>query len=231
MAMVGEFPGVHKHRRTDRAYVNPLDKSTIVSVYPKGFVEIKHTIQPGIFKMSPGSIEKPSILVVGPSSWWRDLGEEQPFLEIPNTSVQVADSIVKDFCNGLLGCNMTDSMPGIFWVPGEHTISKIQLEFRAELDKAQAKQKNYFRSLVQMADGFWARSNGSPLAISEDMRMAAKALGLDSGKDWMKDFTMLAKSECPACGSPYNPMFPVCSVCKAVINPTKAKELGLEFVK
>jgi hypothetical protein len=117
-------------RRTIRAESNPLDKSTVVSIYPRELVERKPTIQPGIFTIPAGSIEKPTLVVVGPSSWWRDIDIEQPLLEIVNGSVQVANSIVVDYCNGLLGCNMRDTMPGLFWVPGE--FKTVESLFKAE---------------------------------------------------------------------------------------------------
>ena len=120
---VGEFPGMApSNRRTIRAPVNPLDKSTVVSILPKPISERKATIQPGTFELPPGSFDKPSILVVGPSSWWREVDEGQPLLEIPVASVIIADSIVKDYCNGLLACDMGDRMPGLFYLPGIFTV-------------------------------------------------------------------------------------------------------------
>ena len=111
---VGEFPGLNQaNRRTIRAPVNPLDKSTVISILPKPISERKATIQPGMFELPPGTFENPSILVVGTSSWWREVDENQPLLEIPVSSVQVADSIVRDYCNGLLACDMAEKMPGI----------------------------------------------------------------------------------------------------------------------
>src|SRR5665213_2287644 len=115
-------------RCTIRAAVNPMDKSTIISIYPRTVDEIKHTIQPGRFHIDAGSYNKPAILVVGPSSWWKDINEDEPLLEIPNSSIQIADSVVKDYCNGLLACNMNDCMPGMFWVPGPYNTIKEFLE-------------------------------------------------------------------------------------------------------
>lgn len=231
MSVVGEFPGLGLHnRRTIRAEVNPMDKSTIISIYPRNIDEIKPTIQPGRFKISAGSIEKPSILVVGPSSWWKDMGDEnQPLLEIPNSSIQVANSIVRDYCNGLLACNMVDRMPGLFWVPGEFDLVQALTKHRSKFTEAETKQRNYYTALVSMADTLWARTNGNPLVISDDMRLAARGLGLE-GKDWMKDFTMLAMTKCVACGSPRNTLYPVCPTCKAV-DKIKAKELGIVFAE
>jgi hypothetical protein len=229
MSTVGDFPGLNaSRRRTVRAPINPLDKSTIVSIYPKVINEIKHTIQPGRFHIDAGSYERPALLVVGPSSWWKEIDEEQPILEIPNSSIQIADAIVRDYCNGLLACNMGDCMPGLFWIPGSFTIVEIKKSYQHLVDKAEINQKRYFTALVKLADSLWARTNGNPLVVSDDMRLGAKYLGLNT-KDWMKDFTMIEKTSCPACGSPRSIEFPVCPVCHAIIDKVKAKELGISF--
>jgi hypothetical protein len=214
MSQVG-FPGfMDMRRRTIRGPVNPLDKSTVISIFPKEIVEYKHTIQPGKFEIHSGTYDKPAILVVGPSSWWRDIDIDQPLLEIPVSSIQIADSIVKDYCNGYLGCNMGDCMPGLFYMPGEITLEQIRTEHKKKLDTAQTKQKNWFSLLVKMADALWARSAGNPLAISDDMRLAARELNLSSNKDWMKDFTMVSMVRCKACGALKNPEFPICATCR-----------------
>lgn len=231
MSQVGTFPGIIDiNRMTIRAPVNPLDKSTVVSIYPKEIDEVKHTIQPGRFIVPPGSYDKPSILVVGPSSWWKEVDEHQPLLEIPVSSIQIADSIIKDYCNGLLACDMANSMPGIFYIPGDLKVIDLVKSYKHELDKALVRQRNWYSQLIKFADALWARSNGNPLTISDDMRLAAKELNLQT-KDWMKDFQMVDMVRCIACGSLRNPMFPVCPTCKAISDPIKAKELGLEFVK
>lgn len=215
-------------RRTIRGPVNPLDKSTIVSIYPREIDEVKHTIQPGRFVIKPGTFEIPSILVVGPSSWWREIDEFQPLLEIPNSSIQVADSVVKDYCNGLLGCDMGNSMPGIFYVPGEFTLKEIKEKYSVELSNAKTRQNSYYAVLTKMADALWARTNGNPLTISDDMRLAARELNLKN-KDWMKDFSMMEMVKCFSCGSMCNPEFPVCPTCKAIRDTDKAAKLGIKF--
>src|SRR6266699_3223594 len=101
------------NRRTIKAPSNPLDKSTIISIFSRPVHEIKHTLDPGNFHITAGSIENPSILVVGPSSWWKELDESQPLLEIPVSSIQIADSIVKDYINTMLMSNAGDCTPGI----------------------------------------------------------------------------------------------------------------------
>lgn len=228
MSIVGEFPTLRSQRkRTIRGPINPLDKTTVISIYPQEVDETKPTISPGRFVIPPGNYDNPSVLVVGPSSWWREIDEEQPLLEIPVSSIQVADSIVKDYCNGVLGCDMAGAMPGLFYIPGEHTVNEVRKSYKGELDSANTRQKNWYSQLIRLADSFWARSSGNPLAISDTMRLAAKELGLT--KDWMKDFRMVETIRCRACGGLRNPQFPVCPTCKAIDDPEKAKELGLKF--
>jgi hypothetical protein len=231
MSQVGEFPGLaHPNRRTIRAPANPLDKSTVVSILPKRILEKKITIQPGIFELEPGSFEKPALLVVGSSSWWREVDIDQPLLEIPISSIQIADSIVTDYCNGLLVCNMSDRMPGLFYIPGEIGVEKLKRDFSSLLLKAQANQKRWYMELIKVADVLWARTNGNPLAISDDARLACKELNI-SNKPWLGDIQTMELVRCIACGSLRNPQFPICQVCKAIADPVKAKELGITFAQ
>lgn len=229
MSVIG-LPGFDLLKRAVRMDVNPMDKSTIVSVYPRDIIEKKLTIEPGFFKIPAGSEENPTVVVIGSSSWWKDVGDDQPLIEVPVSSVQVARSIVNDFCNGLLGVNMGDSMPGLLFVPGEHTLSGIRSQYSATLKEVVNKQRKWFSVLVRLADTLWSRSNGNPLAISDDMRLAAKYLGLDT-KPWLQDFQAMSTVNCIACGAMRNPMFPVCPNCRTVIDVDRAKELKLDLVQ
>lgn len=231
MSLVGEFPGLQNtNRRIIRAPVNPLDKSTVVSILPKPISERKATISPGFFEIRPGTFENPSILVVGPSSWWREIDDHQPLLEIPVSSIQVADSIVRDYSNGLLACNMSDQMPGLFYIPGEFTVEKLKKEHTGLLTKAQAGQKKWFMELVRIADILWSRSNGNPLSISDDARLACRELNI-TNKPWLGDAQTIELVRCIACGSLRNNNFPICQTCKAVADPELAKKLNLSFVQ
>ncbi len=235
------MPGfTNPNRRTVRAESNPLDKTTIVSVYPVAIRERKETITPGVFELAAGSYEKPAILVVGPSSWWREIDENQPLLEIVNSSVQIADSVVKDFANGLTECNMNDCMPGLFYIPGcktdkdgkvnnELTLTWIKTEYKKSLDNAKLKQENWYRALIKLADTLWARTNGNPSAISNDMRIAAEALGMKDKKSWMGDFSHAELIPCKACSTLVKNNVIVCPNCKVVLDQEKFKSLGLTF--
>lgn len=234
MGVVGQFPLQDMMRRTIPGPVNPLDKSTIFSIFPKEINETKPTLMPGTWKIEPGSPDSPTSLIVGPSSWWKDVGEEQPLIEIPVSSIQIADSIIKDYCNGYLGCNMNDAMPGMFFMPGSFTVQQMSTnkEFRILLDKARDRQTNFYRVLVRMADAYWSRTNGNPLAISDDMRLAARELNIQ-GRDWMADFQNQTDTivRCVACGQMRNAAYPICPHCKAVVDKVRAEELGIKFAQ
>ena len=230
--MVGDFPGMtsNANRRTIRAPVNPMDKSTVVSILPKRILETKITIQPGVFEIPPGTFEKPALLVVGPSSWWREVDVDQPLLEIPVSSIQIADSVVKDYCNGLLACDMADMMPGLFYIPGEITIEKLKKDYMNMLLKAKAQQKNWYMELIKIADIMWSRTNGNPLSVSDDARLACKELNITE-KPWLGDIQTAELVKCVACGSLRNGAFPICQTCKAIADPELAKKLGLTFAQ
>lgn len=215
------------HRRTIRSEVNEMDKCTIISIYPRVVIEKKITVTPNLFHIPAGRPEAPSTLEVGPSSWWREVDEDQPLLEITNGSVQMANSIVKDWMNGMLGCNMADSKPGLFWVKGSVSAAEV-LKKHADLVAGAIKsQLNYYHALINMGDGLWAKSQGSPLCISDDMRMAAKELNVQ-GKDWMNNFRQMENIRCVACGQPRNPLYPICPSCHTIIDTAKFKDLGLQ---
>lgn len=231
MAMVGEFPGLsNPNRRTIRAPVNPMDKSTVVSILPKKIIERKVTIQPSIFELEAGTFDKPSCLVVGPSSWWREVDEHQPLLEIPISSVTIADSVVRDYMNGLLACDMDTQSPGLFYVPGVFDAVGIKEEHMSLLLKAQRVQKKWFMELIKIADILWARSNGNPLSISDDARLACKEMNIQN-KPWLGDIIAAELVRCVACGNLRNPAYPICAVCKAIADPELAKKLNLTFAQ
>lgn len=219
---VGEFPGPRSAMRSVR---NPFDKSTIVSIYPKDIFERKYTIQPGEFRIPKGSYANPTVLTVGPSSWWRTFEDDQPMLEVQVSSYEVANSVIRDYCNGIVACDMEGATPGLFFVPGEVSTTEVLTKYKEALDAANARQNNWYLALVRMADALWARSNGNPLTIADEMRIAARSLNLND-KDWLKDFQMIQQVRCVACGSMKHPDFPVCSTCRAVDpNHPAAKDL------
>jgi hypothetical protein len=221
------FPGLQDlNRQTVRAPINPMDRATVVSICPLLIDEVKPTLQPSRFTVQPGSYEHPSISVIEPASWWRELDEYQPILEIPVSSIVIAESIIRDYCVGLLACDMETAMPGLFSIPGEIRLDRLRKEFQPFLDRARDKQRSWYQALVRLGDALWTRTGGNPMAIADTMRMAANELQLD--KPWMKDFATMQMKNCPACGALRLNDYPICSQCRTIVDPIKYKELGLQ---
>lgn len=232
------------NQRIVRRPNNPYDRSTVVSILSKPIDEIKPTIDPGRFKIPSAKRDDFELLVVGPSSWFREINPNEPLLEIINSSAEVAASIVRDYCNSVLESNMGDAIPGLFWIPGKFDKKTILTyvetkedpttgmlvkgrSFADLLDECRAKQRNWYTALVAKADGDWVNSGGHPRSINSDMKVAANELGLD--RPWLATVQALMKSNCPACGHMVDMNYAVCSNCKVVINQERAKELGLKF--
>lgn len=231
MALVG----VVKQPNIVRRASNPLDRATIISLLPKSVVETKTTLFPGKFEIpgaKPGEFE---LLVIGSSSWFRMIDEDQPLLEVVVSSYQLAESIVNDFCLGTFECNMVDCMPGLFFIPGSFNKTSIYnykteegVTFALLLADAKQKQKNWLLKLVTAADENWARTNGNPRSVGDDSRFAAEVLQLKN-KPWMQDFTAMQLVNCPSCGEMINKAYPVCKHCHAIVDKQKAKELDIHF--
>lgn len=213
-------------RRTVRAEVNPFDKTTIVSIAPFDIKETILTIQPGSFFIPKGSLDNPSLTVVGPSSWWKETSADEPLLEIVVNSVLIAKALVDDYVSSMNGVTLNASQPGIFYIPGEHTdVDKVKKEYGHILVRMNLLQNSWYNFLIKQADSLWARSNQNPLAIDDQSRMAAKALQID--KPWIRDFQTIQNVNCIACGNPRNPQFPICPSCKMIVDKPLALKLGI----
>lgn len=215
-------------RRAIRAPINPLDKSTIVSIYPRKIVEKKPTIFPGEFVIEPGTYEKPSLLVIGSSSWFRDIDPRQPIVEIACGSMEVANAVVTDYISSL-GHWSPDGKPGVFFIPGDIDLLKLKKDYKNLLDAAQERQKNWYNNLVTMGDALWSLANGNPRAVSEDVRFAAQELGIAKTKAWMGDFNTRQLESCPACGFMRHGHFPVCQNCHTIIDKVEFEKRGLSL--
>lgn len=213
-------------RRMVRAETNPFDKTTIISIAPFEYEERILTIQPGIFKIPKGTLEKPSLTVVGPSSWWKEDTDNGQFLEIVVNSVVVGRAIVEDYIQSINGVTLNVSQPGIFHVPGEYNdVDEVKKKFGHILARMNMYQTSWYSFLVKQADSLWARSNQNPLAIDDQSRMAARILQLD--KPWIRDFQNVQNIACIACGNLRNPQFPICQSCKMIVDKPLAEKLGI----
>lgn len=221
---VGSFPNLRDLvRKPYKAPVNPLDKSTIVSIYPKPIDIRNPTLHPGRWRIEAGGFEQPAVLVIGPSSWWKDVGPDEPLIEIIQSSIQIAESLVKDYTNCMFACNLVDALPGIFFIPGEIGHEELVGKYHGLLVQASKHQENYYRALIKYADALWARSNGNPLALNDEMRLAARSLGVQD-REWMKEHINVGMVPCFACGEFKHPDYAICKACHSIDpNHPKAK--------
>lgn len=219
-----------------RLPINPMDKTTLVSIVPKMIVETKPTIFPSKFIIPAAKSDGFSLLVVESASWYlMSPIEKMPPTEVQVNSLQLAQSIVQDYCVAIYLCDMKDKMPGLFFIPGEwdevsifgYADKKTGKDFKKILEEARIKQRNWFLAIVQDADKDWARTNGSPASIPNDARTAARILQLD--KVWAKDHIASSLEPCKACGELINVNYPVCKHCHAIVDPEKAKSLNIQF--
>lgn len=203
-----------------------LDVYTIVNIFPKQIKEVKVTLDPGEWVIPAGSIDKPGVLTIGSSVAWNRYSAEMDPAELTFSAIQIASSIVNDYTAGLVGVRAGIAQPGLFYVEGRKAPEQIIKDHKPELERAKRLQDAWYSNLVTAADSLWARSNGNPLAIPTDSRIAAEALGLKN-KPWMQDFNTLQMVACVNCGNLRNPAYPSCPSCRVVVDPALFKKLGL----
>ena len=210
-----------------KAKINPRDKSTIFSIFPKAISERKVTLFPSVYEIPPGTVENPSSLVVGAATWWKVIYESNQVMGVVEDSETVAKSIIYDYNYGLFGAN-ENAHPGLFYVPEEISVADAKKKYTSLFVDALQKQKNYYLQQVLFADQIWALQQ-NPKMIGEPMRMAARELGLD--KEWAQAFVAATMEKCPACGALRDTAFPVCNSCNRVIDKVKYEKLGFALAE
>jgi len=204
---------------------NPLDVSTIISIYPIGFTE-KKAMMPEWYHIDKGSYENPSYTPVTGGSSFRLMADTNQTIEIPISSISVAESVVRDWMVGIIEFVPGVAQPGVFYLPGNWDHKKLLADPEAKkvLDYIDQLQKAWFMKLIDLGDALWSRANGNPRVVSDLMRTAAGIMQIKD-KPWMANFTTARMTNCPACGTLCLPGFPVCANCKHVIDPAAYSKL------
>lgn len=217
---------------------NPMDKTTIVSIYPKEIVDVKPTLFPGRY-IIPAALDNDfSLLIIEGASYFLPsmVGNQAPN-EVQVNSMMLAESILHDTipCMNLVTSNVR---PGVFSVPGEYNRISILNYVHADgrkfselLKLAHEWQHNYWTAVIDEADYYWSKSNGNPKTIPDDAKLAARILGVEKVKPWMSNVVASELVNCKACGEMINPSFPVCKFCHSVVNPDLAKKLNIVFAE
>lgn len=219
---VGEFG---QQRPIIRAVPNPRDVSTIVCIYPKDWSDRKETLQPNEFHVKGGTFEEPGLTTIKTATYTQDNDPDKPLQEILLSSIQVSESIIRDYCIGLLGVSIGTAQPGMFFVPGEiKKIDEIKKNYFNDLLAAKLRQDKWFQSLIKIADALWSRSDGNPMMIWDEMRFAAEQLGVE--REWVRQYSYIEKVRCFACGAQRDPRYPICPSCKTIdMSHEKAKDI------
>jgi hypothetical protein len=204
--------------------IDPTDKSTVISLFPLPILEEKPGIFPGRFHIEPAG-DSPSLLVVGQSIHYVDVGEDRPQLTVTTSSAQIAQSIVEDFIAAQLGVDDDRNVrPGITWVRGEVTPITLKTKYTDIVAGLQTAHRAWYAILVKMGDDDWQRYRKHSV-ISEIQRIAASKLGF-TDREWLVVDNQLQHKTCPACGTSVAPVVVVCPSCRCVLDKVKYDQLA-----
>lgn len=200
--------------------------ATVVSIVPLEINADKPTIYPGVFRIPKADDNDPSVLHVVEASHFVYMGSERgknPFLRVRNSAFEVARAIVEDYISGLIATS-AEAHPGLFWVPGLIEKEAVEIECAEPLAKARAAQRLWYKNLVAMAEGDWAKSNHSHKAITNIEIIAANKLGLH--REWceLPKEEAISTVECPICRVRIDDKCIVCPSCKVIRKPVEFKK-------
>lgn len=201
-------------------------KATVVSICPFPVHSKKPGLSPGEWNI-PASVKgEPVVIVVGGSTFPVYLDADRGSLRVPAVSNTVAESIVYDYVTTHLGYD-ENAQPGLFTVEGEFTVEQIKAKFGEQLALAKAKQDNWFRNLVKIADDEWNRTHRHA-AISDMQRIACKNLGYE--REWLMSIPVqVVTNNCPVCSTVITGDPIICPTCKFVRKPAEYDKLKTQF--
>lgn len=204
------------------------DVATVISLLPVRLEEKKPGLYPGTY-IIPAVTERGGFncLIINEAVHYVPQLEHAPYQAVTPPG-EIAKSIVSDYNEAVLGRG-EDAEPGLFWTYGEYSRDLAKIELRDEIHKAAVQQRNWFVNLVRIADIEWAKAPNNHNVITDLMRHAAKALGLE--KEWQIDPENLALIYCPACHNNISSKAVVCGSCGCVVKPEEYKQFQFANVK
>jgi hypothetical protein len=195
-----------------------LYKATIVSIVPFPIHETKPGIYPGTFKIDAAKNGKPEVLTVGESQFYVQIDAHRSIV-VKCPPHDIAKAVVDDYVKSTLQySDEKNSAPGVFWVMGEYSTSRVVRELSKELDNLRKRQDNWFLALVRLADDDWEKTRQHKM-ISDTQRYAARSLGLK--RPWLIDTPTNIQEmiNCVVCQSSINALAIVCPSCKCILKP------------
>ena len=196
-----------------------MSKTTIVSLIPFDLNEEK-PVYPGHFFISGAKENDIEILVVENAIAFKYVDEYRGTDKINIDSEDLARAIVEDYATSQLAVMPSDDIiPGLFFIPGEHTKIEIKTKYKDIVAEYRAKQVKWFEILVRMADDDWEKTRQHKV-ISGIQRYAARFLNID--RPWLIEPKM---EKCIACRSTVEAEAIICPTCKTVLKPEEFKKL------
>jgi hypothetical protein len=207
--------------------------STVISIVPFPIDEFKPGLIPGVFHIERCADEnKPICITIGESFHYVYIDAERGNLRVLNPSYEVAASIVADYNSAQLEAKPT-SHPGLFWMPGVWTAEAINKDAEAKerLEEAKRVQREWFVSIVRLADDDWEKTRQHQ-SISDTQRYAAKILDPTNkqNRQWIfvdpsKGIEKIEMVLCPACGSDVAKTAVICRFCNYVLDEVKYSQM------
>lgn len=197
--------------------------STIISLLPFDLIESKPGLHPNEYIIHKAEGDKIGLTIIPNNVFY--LINPDPLadakdvrnIQVPVKSIELAQSIIVDYSNALLGVSPPDAMPGLVAVKGDYSNrTEVSKEFIKEIMIARNAQNNWFENLVNIADDTWAKTR-SPMGISDLQRSAAKLLGRK--RDWINPTPAeLIMNSCPICKATINEGALKCVACGTILN-------------
>jgi len=204
------------------------DISTVVSILPYPLHEQKPGLVPGVFEIpytEPGDF---TLFAVERCIHSVYLDENRPRLIVPDPSDVVARSIVLDHKTAMICYEHGVAEPGLAWVWGEYLNNQDgKRAFVAAhaniLKEINARQMEWYKRLLQMADDDWAQYRRHKF-ITSLQRTAATVLG-QTNRDWMLEHKIEeALSKCKFCFTQVHPEACICHSCHGIIDEVRYRK-------
>lgn len=198
-------------------------EATVVNFLPLALEEKKPSLIPERYYIPAGTKQLPGILHVkdGRSTLYIRDGRTFP---VPEPGETIAKSLCDDYKYSLLEAD-EEACPALFFVIGKHSANDIITKFKDEVDEVRRKQSKWFVKLVKRADDDWSTWKQHRM-ITDIQRYAAEQLGMIN-KEWYHTVEPTEFTKCPACSKMVEATAAICHNCQFVVNPARAKELGI----
>ena len=187
---------------------------TLVNIMPWPITEKKPAVNPGEFRLDPGSVKEPTLFVIKKAQI-RMMDQDYRFYAMDIPLDTVAKSVVDNYNQTLVGFEHEVAVPGFFWVEGEfEDVEALKKKHYKTILTAEKRMVEWFKRLVRMADDDWAVLPQHQ-HISDLQRTAARYVNVD--RPWLSA-DVSESSRCPACRTIVSTLAAVCFACKAILN-------------